>query len=281
MRGYELLDSGDNRKLEQVGDFRLIRPSPAVIWPPSLPQSEWQNFDGVYKRDSGGGGKWSFSREPLPESWIIERGSLRLMIKPTDFGHLGFFAEQLDNWSWLRQTVASIPVKPSVLNLFAYSGGSTLAMALENADVTHVDASKGMIAWGQENLRLNEGISGNVRWIVDDVMKFVKREIRRGKTYNGVVLDPPTFGRGSRGEVWKIEKHLVELLTYVSQLIARASPFFVLLTGHSPGFTPIITKRLLAQMFSVEYRNIEAGEMIISERNERQLPAGVFARLKT
>lgn len=297
---YQLLDSGNLRKLEQAGPYRLVRSCANAFWKPSLPQEEWDAVQGSHSRDSRGGGEWTWCPKPsrakggfatkqgagkkegdpriVPESWITKWGGLNLVTQPTAFGHLGFFAEQYKNWDWLRATLRGFPKASRVLNVFAYSGGSSLAMAEAGAVVTHVDAAKGMINWGQENLKANPHIPETIRWIVDDAVKFAKRELRRGNTYHGIVLDPPSFGRGAQGQIWKIEEHLIEYLDMCKELLVKNEPRFVLLSCHSEGFTPIVLARLLSDHFSVDDTQIEQGEMTIPEKSGRLTPAGTFAR---
>lgn len=265
-------------KLEQVGNFRLARPAMNAFWEPSLPQEEWSKADGVFKRNSSGGGDWKWKKGKEPEPWNIAWGDLTLRAKPTGFGHIGFFAEQREDWNWLRQVVKKMQAPVSALNLFAYSGGSSLAMASAGAAVCHLDSAKGMIEWGKQNLELNPDIPSRIRWIVDDVKKFVAREIRRGQKYNGIVLDPPSFGRGAQGQVWKIEDSIIELLKLCRELIDLSKSYFVLFSCHSPGFTPVSMGRVLTDIFP-ECSEPECGEMLVPESSGRELPAGAFARI--
>ncbi len=270
---YQLLDSGNLKKLEQVGEYRLIRPALNAFWKPELPEGEWKRADAVFTRDSSGGGRWSFSR-PLPESWITEWGSFRLKVKPTGFGHLGFFAEQFRNWEFFRSAESGLAPGSRALNLFAYSGVGSMAMARSGASVCHLDASRGMVEWGQENRRLNPDVPDAIRWIVDDVNKFVQRELRRNSRYELIALDPPTFGRGSSGQVWKIEEDLPRLLACCVRLRNPERPFTVVLSCHSPGFSVLVLERLLREALGkrCEFRS---GEMTIPESTGRELPAGI------
>jgi 23S rRNA (cytosine1962-C5)-methyltransferase len=274
---YRLLDSGNMQKLEQVGEYRLIRPALNAFWSPTLPQAEWNKAVGTFTRNSSGGGSWDWQKR-LPESWLVEWGGFKLIAKPTNFGHLGFFAEQYNNWDWFRKVIPQIPGQVNTLNLFAYSGVGSMAMAEGGATVTHLDAAKGMIEWGCQNQKINSNVPDKIRWIVDDVQKFVSREIRRGNKYSGIALDPPTFGRGSKGQVWKIEQHLQPLLQSCRELIDDSRTFFVALSCHSPGFSPIVLERLACEVFGDG--EIESGEMTIPEETGRLLPAGIFVRLK-
>jgi 23S rRNA (cytosine1962-C5)-methyltransferase len=256
---YELIDSGNGRKLERFGEWVIDRPSAQAVWHPQ--RGNWRPH-ATFTREPDG--KWEGS---LPESWVIEIEGIRFLLSPTDFGHLGIFPEQNKSWNWIRSH--SRPGM-NVLNLFAYSGGSTMAAAQGGAKVTHLDASKKMIAWAKENAALN-GV-GEIRWIVDDVRKFLKREVKRGTRYDGIILDPPTFGRGAQGEVFKIEKDLLEILA-LCQEVFTDKPAFLLLTCHSPGFTPLVMQNLLGQMLE---GSVEVGEMVLA--GKIALPSGVYAR---
>lgn len=275
---YRLLDSGHLMKLEQVGPLRLVRPALNAFWAPSLPKPEWDAADGVFIRNSSGGGRWDW-RSKHPESWLVQWGGFELMVKPTNFGHLGFFAEQFRNWQFFSEWLKNQGQGVTALNLFAYSGVGSMAMARGGAKVCHLDAAKGMIDWGRHNLTLNKSLSDDrIRWICDDVMKFVRREVRRGSKYNLIALDPPTFGRGSSGQVWKIEEDLPVLLDLCRQITDTSRPFCIELSSHSPGFTPLVLTRLLRQVYG-NSGTITAVEMSIPEASGKELPAGISARL--
>lgn len=265
--------------MEQVGPHRLIRPVPTAFWAPGLDHGEWDLARARYIRSSTGGGDWD-RLDALPETWTVSYAGLHWHIKPTGFGHLGLFPEQAENWEWLRKQVRGCFSEPvRVLNLFAYTGGSTLCCAEAGAEVTHVDASKGIVSWARDNAALNGLDRAPVRWIVDDVLKFTRRENRRGSTYQGIILDPPSFGRGSKGEVWKIETHLLELLSDCRSLLADG-PAFILLSCHSPGFTPLILQEVLrgaCRRLGGEY---DCGEMVVAsdESGGISLPTGTWAR---
>lgn len=274
--GYELLDSGKESKLERVGDYILVRPSPQAVWSPSLPEAKWQEADATYIRSSTGGGEWEFRRK-LPERWEIDHSGLKFIIKTTGFGHLGLFPEQENNWGWIEEKIISAGRPVSVLNLFAYTGGSTLAAARAGASVCHLDASKGVVDWARENAALSGFGDRPVRWIVDDVEKFVKKEIKRERRYDAIILDPPSFGRGSKGEVWTIEEGLLRLLGECRELLSDA-PLFILLSCHSPGFTPLVLQNLLAEMMKGYSGVLSCGEMVIPETTGKLLPSGAYAR---
>ncbi|MBO7684572.1 MAG: class I SAM-dependent methyltransferase [Kiritimatiellae bacterium] len=268
MDGYELLDSGGGRKLERFGRYVLARPCSQALWRPSLPESAWSRADASFDREDGN--RWH-GRANLPKEWTIETAGLRMRLGGTDFGHLGIFPEQRAQWKWIRGAVRG---RASVLNLFAYSGGSTIAAALGGAEVCHLDASKGMVEWARENARLNGLGDGPIRWIVDDAHKFMRREVRRGRRYDAVVLDPPTFGRGAGGEMYKIERDLGETLALVRELLSDA-PLFVLFSSHTPGVSRVVAENLLAQAFPSA--QVESGEMLL-EGGGMPCPSGIYCR---
>lgn len=275
--GYELLDSGDQTKLERFGEYVLSRPAPQAIWSRRLPSRVWTEADATFTRSPSGGGSWH-RRRPLPQSWVLELGGLSLKIKPTDFGHLGVFPEQRPNWDWIARVIGKAPGPVSVLNLFAYTGGSTLVAAAAGATVCHLDSSRGVVAWARENAALSDLAGRPVRWIVDDVTKFIRREGRRGRCYDAIILDPPSFGRGPKGEVWKIEHELPGLL-HACRALLGDQPLFVLLSCHSPGFTPLVLRNLLAEMMAGAGGWLDAAEMALVESDgERSLPSGSFSR---
>ncbi len=273
---YRLLDSGNLRKLEQIGAHLLVRPALNAIWHPSLSPEKWAAAEAVCERDSSGSGFWKY-RVKLPESWLVEWGGFTLRVKPTGFGHLGFFAEQYRNWEYFRHAPALLVKGAAALNLFGYSGIGSMAMAQSGASVCHLDASRGMTDWGRSNLPLNFGNPPPIRWIVDDVMKFVRREERRGSRYNLIALDPPSFGRGAGGEVWKIEQHLPALLEICAGLRCPDSAFTVVLSCHSAGFSLLVLERLLRNIFG-SGGELDAEEMTVPESSGRELPAGFSVR---
>jgi 23S rRNA (cytosine1962-C5)-methyltransferase len=259
--GYELLDSGGFQKLERFGPVVLARPCAQAVWRPSLPAGEWRKATATFHRD--GGNQWQ-GRDRLPASWNIEVDGLKFHLSSTDFGHLGIFPEQRDQWRRIVDVCAAFKKKhhraPQVLNLFAYSGASTLAAAHAGAEVCHVDASKGMVEWARKNAALNALDSRPIRWIVDDVTKFLERELRRERRYDLIILDPPSYGRGSNKEVFKIENDLPPLLSLTGKLMS-GTPLGVLLSCHTPELTPISLHHLLQQEF--QRGNFEQGEMLL------------------
>lgn len=273
---YQLIDCGDQRKLERFGEYLLIRPAAAALWKPTLGAEEWKKGDAEFSRE--GGSRWRFRRR-LPESWTISIGGLTFKISPTDFGHLGIFPEHGMQIEWMKGIIQKQKKAPSVLNLFAYSGAATLAAAQGGAEVCHLDASKGMVAWARENAELSGLKEAPVRWIVDDVFKFLKREARRGARYDGIIFDPPSFGRGASGECFKIERDIVKLLEACRAVLSE-DPLFVIFSSHSPGMTPLVMRQLLKQMMEGDAGAIEEGEMVILGDKEQILPSGTYARWK-
>lgn len=268
---YELLDSGDGRKLERFGKYVLARPCSQAMWRPQLSAAEWSRADASFDREDGN--NWH-GRANLPKEWQIETAGVKFKLGGTDFGHLGIFPEQRAQWRWIREKCASDIRRFNVLNLFAYSGGSTMAAALGGAEVCHLDASKGMVEWARENARLNGLADHPIRWIVDDAHKFMKREIRRGRRYDAIILDPPTFGRGAGGEMYKIERDLKDTLSLVKDLLSD-QPLFVLFSSHTPGLSQIVAENILSQLLPTA--EVESGEMLL-EGGNLNCPSGIFCR---
>lgn len=274
MNGYELLDSGNGAKLERFGDVVLARPCAQAVWQPQRP-ALWKTADATFDREDGN--RWH-GRRRLPKEWPIDVDGTRFRLSGTDFGHLGIFPEQRAQWAWIRETVAAAPRPPRVLNLFAYSGGSTLAAARAGAEVCHLDASRGMVQWARANAALNGLESHPIRWIVDDAHKFLNREVRRGRRYDGIILDPPTYGRGGNGETYKIERDLTETLRLCRALLSDA-PCFLLLSAHTPGHTPVVLSNVLTQALRGLGGAVASGEMLLSGAEDVfPLPSGAYAR---
>ncbi|MFW7377950.1 MAG: class I SAM-dependent methyltransferase [Oligoflexus sp.] len=274
---YQLLDSGNFQKLEQVGPYRIVRPSPQAVWRPRLGKDQWEQVDAKYERFSGGDGTWHRHNQRLPQEWQMNYGGLRFLIRLTDFGHLGLFAEQVNNWQRLRE-LSQNGLKQrdefQVLNLFAYTGASSLAAAQGGAHVVHLDASKTSVSWGREQAELNGLQDKPIRWIIDDAMKFVSREVRRNRKYHGIILDPPSFGRGNRGEVWKIEEHLCDLLDQLKLILADDFSY-VMLSSHSNGYTPLAMRNLLSDILPEVSGQYLLEEMVVPEKDSgRTLPSG-------
>lgn len=278
---YTLLDSGGERKLEQVGEHRLVRQAPQAVWSSRLSAAEWKAADAVYVRDSTGGGDWQLGQKMARKLEILY-ANIHFQIKLTDFGHLGLFPEQAQNWEWMRQIIRARLQRTNgrnlhVLNLFAYTGGSTLACSQAGAHLVHVDAAKGVVDWAKENARLSRLEERPIRWLVDDALKFVRREVRRESRYQGIILDPPSFGRGPKGEVFKIEDDLMPLLEACQEILAPDA-LFLLLSCHTPGFTPITLRNEVLEVVERWGGRVEEGEMLIAEQSGRMLPSGAYAR---
>lgn len=238
---YEILDTSGKEKLERWGNYLLVRPDPQVIWLTDKKNPGWKERNAHYHRSDKGGGQWEFF--DLPQQWQIKYNlnsinkQLTFNLKPFSFKHTGLFPEQADNWEWMSELISSCKRPVKVLNLFAYTGGATIACAAAGASVTHVDASKGMVAWAKENAA-DSGLSdAPVRWLVDDCLKFVEREIRRGNTYDAVVMDPPSYGRGPKGEIWKIEDCIYDLISKCTSLLSD-NPLFFLINSYTTGLAP-------------------------------------------
>lgn len=256
---YEVKDCSDGEKLERWGDYLLVRPDPQVIWNTPKNNKGWNKMNGHYHRSSKGGGEWEFFN--LPEQWTISYKGLTFNLKPFSFKHTGLFPEQAANWDWFGNKIkkAGRPVK--VLNLFAYTGGATLAAAQAGASVTHVDASKGMVAWAKENARSSGLEQAPVRWIVDDCVKFVEREIRRGTKYDAIIMDPPSYGRGPGGEIWKIEDAIHPLVKLCGELLSD-NPLFFLINSYTTGLAPSVLSYMLNIEVTAKHKGIVHAEEV-------------------
>jgi 23S rRNA (cytosine1962-C5)-methyltransferase len=239
---YEVLDTSCGEKLERWGNHVLVRPDPQIIWDSKKENPRWHQPDAHYYRSKSGGGEWEFFH--LPDQWSIAYKGLTFQLKPFRFKHTGLFPEQAVNWDWLSNKIQNAGRPIQVLNLFAYTGGATIAAAKAGASVTHVDASKGMVGWAKENASLSGLADAPIRWIVDDCAKFAEREIRRGKHYDAVIMDPPSYGRGPSGEVWKIEDAIHTLVRLCSQLLSK-DPLFFLINSYTTGLAPSVLAYLL------------------------------------
>ena len=276
-KDYEVIDTSCGEKLERWGRYILLRPDPQVIWKTEKTVPEWNRLNGHYHRSSKGGGEWEFFK--LPEEWTISYRELNFRLKPFSFKHTGLFPEQAVNWDWCSERIreAGRPVK--VLNLFAYTGGATLAAASAGASVTHVDASKGMVTWAKENAAASHLEDAPVRWLVDDCVKFVEREIRRGNKYDGIIMDPPSYGRGPKGEIWKIEESIYPFVELAAQLLSDDALFF-LINSYTTGLQPAV----LSYMLNAVIQKKRGGEVQSSEiglpvsSNGLVLPCGATGR---
>ncbi len=273
---YELLDSGDGEKLERYGRFIFSRPDPQALWPKKLSEKEWSSADGEFLR-SAESAEWKIKKE-VPARWQIDLADFNFWIKPTAFKHLGIFPEQVSNWEWIKELIGGAKRKISVINLFGYTGGATLAAASVGAEVCHLDGSKVAITWARDNAALSGLDKKPIRWILDDATKFVKREIKRGHRYDGIIMDPPAFGHGPGGELWKIEDNFLELMDLCFKLFSD-KPIFFLINGYASGYSAIAYKNNLLAIKDKFGGKIEAGELVIEEsQGLRMLPCGIFAR---
>ncbi len=275
---YELLDSGDNEKLERFGAYVLRRPDPQALWQKHLPASAWSEAHLTFAQE-GEKGHW-FAREDnsVPLSWNCEIEGISFVVRPTAFKHVGVFPEHSDNWQFIRNTIANAGRKISVLNLFGYTGAATLAAASAGATVCHVDASKTAVTWARENAQASGLADAPIRWIVDDARKFIAREIKRGNFYDAIIMDPPAFGRGADGEVWKIERDFLSLLDLCKQVLSP-TPLFVILNGYAAGYSSIAYKNNLSALVDISSGYIQYGDMAIEEKESgRLLPCGIYAR---
>lgn len=274
---FELLDLGGGEKLERWGDVILRRPDPVAIWPAPAGSSRWNGPDAHYHRSSAGGGRWEYKKR-LPERWTIQYKDLKFYVRPTGFKHTGLFPEQAVNWDWMMQKIRAAGRPISVLNLFAYTGGATVACAAAGASVCHVDAAKNMVTWGRENLELSGLGDRPVRWITDDVLKFIQKEKRRGKSYDAIVMDPPSFGHGPSGEVWKLEEQLFELVTQTVSLLTP-TPLFLLVNSYTGGFSSLLLKNVMELACKGRGGKIETGEVgLRASQRPLILPCGIYGR---
>lgn len=305
---YELLDSGEGKKLERYGDFVVARPDPQAIWQPALDKKIWDKADATFISSSEKGTWLIRSGVKMPENsvWPIELGPIKIYTRLTPFKHTGIFPEQFANWTWIESVLKSQSSrpnqpsqpsqsnksgpdendensensqKPKVLNLFGYTGGASIVAALQGAEVTHVDASRSAITWAKENMILNNLPEDTIRWILDDAVAFAKKELKRGNKYDAIMMDPPIFGRGAKGEVWKIEEHLQELLDICFKLLSP-NPLFFILNGYAAGYSSISYAQLLEPLAKKYKGEIEHGELLIEDTQGRLLPSGIVARWK-
>ncbi len=281
-KDYELLHASDGERLERWGKYILIRPDPQIIWKNAARHPAWKNADGIYRRSNNGGGGWV--KQKTPESWNISYKNLGFALKPMGFKHTGLFPEQAANWDWFSDIIKRAKTKEpgrqiKVLNLFAYTGGATMAAAEAGAQVVHVDASKGMVAMAKENAALSGLENAPIRYIVDDCKKFVEREIRRGNKYDGIIMDPPSYGRGPSGEVWKLEDSIDEFITLAAQLLSD-DPLFFLVNSYTTGLSPLTMSYILElKVRSVYGGKIESGELGLRvTQTGAYLPCGASSR---
>ena len=249
-KDYELLDCSDGEKLERWGDYVLVRPDPQAIWRTPRSHPGWRRHDARYARSHTGGGAWE--KKQVPERWSVKYGPLTFLVKPMNFKHTGLFPEQAANWDFAAEQIRNAGRPVSVLNLFAYTGGATVACAAAGASVCHVDAAKGMVSWAKENAKSSGLEDRPIRWIVDDCAKFVEREIRRGRRYDAVIMDPPSYGRGPSGEVWKLEENLWPFVELVAQVLSD-EPLFFLINSYTTGLAPSVLTYILESILTKQY----------------------------
>ena len=277
-KDYEVIDCSKGEKLERWGNYLLVRPDPQVIWDTPKKEKGWKKMNAHYHRSKKGGCEWEFF--DLPQQWSINYGSLTFQLKPFSFKHTGLFPEQAVNWDWFSEKIrhAGRPIK--VLNLFAYTGGATIAAAAAGASVTHVDASKGMVTWAKENAASSGLSDAPIRWIVDDCVKFVEREIRRGKKYDAIIMDPPSYGRGPKGEIWKIEEAIYPLVQLCAQLLTDR-PLFFLINSYTTGLQPAVLSYMISTALSSFDGTVVADEIGLRvSSNGLVLPCGASGRFE-
>lgn len=285
---YELIDSGNYEKLERFGKHILVRPEPQAVWQKSLLEKEWEDMaDAIFRREKGKSsqdgnerGEW-IQKKGMPDQWFINYDykdmHLKFRLGLTSFKHVGIFPEQAENWNFIYDTIKSFDVsEPKVLNLFAYTGGASIAAKSAGADVTHVDSVKQVITWSRENMEASN--LDNIRWIVEDALKFCRREIKRGKKYNGIILDPPAYGRGPDGERWILEENIAELMSICHELLENENSFLIL-NLYSMGFSPVIAENLIKNYFPA-IESYQYGELLIPEKSGKRLPLSIFIRFK-
>ena len=277
-KDYEILDMANGEKLERWGNIKLIRPDPQIIWKDKQFPKEWKKVDAVYHRSNSGGGHWEY-RTKLPNDWQIKYKDLSFHIKPMNFKHTGLFPEQAVNWDWMIEKIKNAKREIKVLNLFAHTGGATVACLYAGASVCHVDSSKGMTTWAKENVEASGLKDRKVRYIVDDVVKFVQREIRRGNAYDAIIMDPPSYGRGTNGEVWQFEENIADLVNLCTKILTD-KPLFFLINSYTTG----ISSTVLQNMLQIEIRGMQGGKVSSGEvglpmtNSNLILPCGIFGR---
>ncbi|MGN1310424.1 MAG: class I SAM-dependent methyltransferase [Clostridia bacterium] len=276
---YEILDMANGEKLERWGEYTLIRPDPQIIWKEKSFPNKWNKANAVYNRSKTGGGNWNYKTK-LPASWQVKYKNLTFNIKPMGFKHTGLFPEQAVNWDWMIDKIKNAKRPIKVLNLFAYTGGATVACLSAGASVCHVDSSKGMVAWAKENV-VSSGLQDRqVRYIVDDVTKFVQREIRRGNTYDAIIMDPPSYGRGASGEVWQFENNISDLVKLCEKVLSD-DPLFFLINSYTTGISAQVLSNILKINLKEYEGSITGGEIGLPMKNsELVLPCGIYGRFE-
>ena len=276
---YQIIDMADGMKLEIWNDVKLLRPDPQIIWNKKNNENLWNNIDAIYTRSNTGGGAWDIKNRNIPSSWQVHYQDMTFNLKLMGFKHTGLFPEQAFNWNLIREKIRNANRKVKVLNLFAYTGGASIAALMENAEVVHVDASRGMIDWAKENVKSNNLEDRSIRFLVDDVVKFVKREIRRGNKYDMILMDPPSFGRGANKEVWNIETDLYNLVELCSELLSD-DPILFLINSYSTGLSKTILENILQLTINSKFDGIISSDELGIECSNSNLvlPCGIYAR---
>ena len=275
-KDYEILDMANGEKLERWGNVILIRPDPQIIWNKKEHEEKWKTANAIYNRSKTGGGSWQYKKK-MPSEWKIKYKDLTFNIKPMGFKHTGLFPEQAVNWDWMMEKIKSAKRDIKVLNLFAYTGGATVACLSAGASVCHVDSSKGMVSWAKENV-ISSGLKDRpVRYIVDDVVKFVNREIRRGNKYDAIIMDPPSYGRGAKGEVWRFEDDITDLVELCTKVLSK-NPLFFLINSYTTG----ISAKVLENILRINIKNdgiFESGEVGLPMKDSKLvLPCGIYGK---
>ena len=275
---YKIIDMADGQKLEKWGDVILSRPDPQIVWKNKSYPEEWKKANAIYSRSKTGGGSWEYKKK-IPSAWQIKYKDLTFNIKPMGFKHTGLFPEQAVNWDWMRDKIKNSKREIKVLNLFAYTGGATVACLSAGASVCHVDSSKGMVTWAKENVTSSGLADKKVRYIVDDVVKFVNREIRRGNKYEAIIMDPPSYGRGTNGEVWQFENNIYDLVELCTKVLSD-KPLFFLINSYTTGISSSVLANILNLTISKRYKGkVESGEIgLPMEKSSLVLPAGIYGR---
>lgn len=275
---YKILDMADGQKLERWGNVVLSRPDPQIIWKEKSYPQKWKNINATYYRSKTGGGAWEYNKK-MPSQWQIKYKELTFNIKPMGFKHTGLFPEQAVNWDWMMDKIRNAKRDIKVLNLFAYTGGATVACAAAGASVCHVDSSKGMVTWAKENIASSGLAERPVRYIVDDVVKFVNREIRRGNKYDAIIMDPPSYGRGAKGEVWQFENNIYDLVDLCTNVLSD-NPLFFLINSYTTGISSKVLEDILNLTVAKKYKGkLESGEIgIPMEESKLVLPCGIYGR---
>ena len=277
-KDYKIIDMADGKKLEKWGNIILERPDPQIIWKEKSFPNLWKKADAIYNRSKTGGGSWKYNTK-LPENWLVKYKNLIFNIKPMGFKHTGLFPEQAINWDWMIEKIQNAKREIKVLNLFAYTGGATVACLYAGASVCHVDSSKGMVSWAKENVQSSGLADKKVRYIVDDVNKFVSREIRRGNKYDAIIMDPPSYGRGANGEIWQFENNIYDLVELCTEVLSD-NPLFFLINSYTTGISSTVLANILNLIIGKKYKGrISCGEVgLPMENSDLILPCGIYGR---